>query len=59
MLHAKQFWYKPYTDSTDATKSDNITNANSVCFAINRTQVIERNLLERLQLISQRAYLLL
>ena len=27
MLHAKEFWYKPYTDSTDATKSDNMTDA--------------------------------
>jgi len=25
MLHAKQFWYKPHTGSTDATKSDSIT----------------------------------
>ena len=46
MLHAKQFWYKPYTDSADV-KNDNITDA-IVAFIhveeddMNRNEVIDR-----------------
>lgn len=27
MFHANEFWYKPYTDSTNVAKSNNITNS--------------------------------